>query len=715
MSAIGHKLLTLLCISGLLWSSYTVAQTVEIGVLAFRPKAETLKQWQPLCKALKHDIPQHDFRINAYNYPELELAVSEKRVDFVLTNPAHFVLLSRRLGVSAPLATLIVEEHGVPLTAFGGVIFTLAGRTDLKQLIDLKGKHLVAPELGSFGGYQTQAYELALAGVLLPDDATVQIVGMPHDNAVNAVLQGGFDAGFVRTGVLEAMAREGKLDLSQIRIINQQHVANFPLLLSTHLYPEWTFAALPHVDENISRRVAAALFELEEDKAVTHAIGIHGFSTPSDYLPVEHLLSELRLPPFENTPKFTPQDVWTRYYWQSVTVVSAGLVILLLTISLFLTNRSLKAKRLKLESETRLRQGLLDALGEGVYGVDHNGRCIFINPAALRMLGYSEVEVTGNDQHALFHHHRPDGSVYPAHDCPIHLSQIDGHTRSSDEWFWRKDGSGFPVALTVSPNLVNDGSKGAVVVFHDITERKLNDERIRHLAQHDTLTDLPNRTLLTDRLQQALACAKRDKQRVALMFIDLDRFKPINDTQGHVVGDWLLKQVASRMRECVRDSDTVSRIGGDEFVVLLRTIENKEDAMMVAEKIRNALSDPFELAQQSLHISCSIGMTLYPEHAKNETENRHPFLFRCRYNSHPRLQIPRKNRVSLNSRTSHQALPHSCRHCPCGEAESRRQRHHRVGRRRAGFRYTAAHQGRRHRRDQQRLYQVHRCRWYAIT
>ena len=104
------------------------------------------------------------------------------------------------------------------------------------------------------------------------------------------------------------------------------------------------------------------------------------------------------------------------------------------------------------------------------------------------------------------------------------------------------------------------------------------------------------------------------------MFIDLDHFKPINDSLGHVVGDWLLKQVAIRMRECVRDSDTVARVGGDEFVVLLRTIDNAADAAMVAEKIRNALNRPFDLAQQSLHISCSIGMALYPEHAMNGNE-----------------------------------------------------------------------------------------------
>lgn len=104
------------------------------------------------------------------------------------------------------------------------------------------------------------------------------------------------------------------------------------------------------------------------------------------------------------------------------------------------------------------------------------------------------------------------------------------------------------------------------------------------------------------------------------MFVDLDHFEPINNTLGHVVGDWLLKEVANRMRACVRESDTVARAGGDEFVVLLRTVENKTDAVMVAEKIRNVLNKPFELAQQSLQISCSIGLALHPEHAKNESE-----------------------------------------------------------------------------------------------
>ena len=620
MKSIGRHFLACLCVMAMLWTSAVTAQTVKIGILAFRPEPETLKQWSPLTKQLKRAMPQHDFVIEVYDYTELAQAISEKRVDFVLTNPGYFVLLSRRLGLSSPLATLIVMDNGFPLSSFGGVIFTRAERTDLQQLSDLRHKQLVVPDTVSLGGYEMQAYELALAGVKLPNDAVIRIVGMPHDNVIKAVLNGSGDAGFVRTGVLEAMVREGKLDLSQIRILNQKHIDNFPLLLSTRLYPEWPFAALPQADQNIARRFAAVLFELEDDPAVVKAMGIHGFSTPRDYSPVEELLRELRLPPFDSTPKFTPHDIWTRYYWQSMTALMAGLLILVLSVGLLLTNRNLKTKRMKLENEVSFRHGLLDAMGEGVYGVDSDGKCSFINPAALKMLGYTEDEVIKSDQHSLFHHHRPDGTAYPLRECPIYLSLDDGKTRSNEDWFWRKDSTGFPVSITVSPSLVGNGNKGAVVVFHDITERKLNDEHMRHLAQHDTLTDLPNRAMLNDRLHQALAYARRDNQSVALLFIDLDQFKPVNDKFGHVVGDWLLKQVAMRVTGCVRESDTVARVGGDEFVVLLRIINNLDDAVTVAENIRTSLNQAFNLAQQSLDISCSIGVALYPQHAATETE-----------------------------------------------------------------------------------------------
>lgn len=138
------------------------------------------------------------------------------------------------------------------------------------------------------------------------------------------------------------------------------------------------------------------------------------------------------------------------------------------------------------------------------------------------------------------------------------------------------------------------------------------------LARHDGLTGLPNRQLLNDRLEQALVAAKRDKTRVAVMFIDLDKFKPINDTHGHATGDLLLIEVAKRIQDCIRESDTVSRVGGDEFIVLLPVTQSLQDAGGVAEKIRLALNLPFELAGNSMHISCSIGIAIYPEHGSDE-------------------------------------------------------------------------------------------------
>lgn len=157
-----------------------------------------------------------------------------------------------------------------------------------------------------------------------------------------------------------------------------------------------------------------------------------------------------------------------------------------------------------------------------------------------------------------------------------------------------------------------------VAIYDDVTKEKQADERIHYLAHYDALTGLPNRSLFADRLQQAITAAKRNKSRVALMFIDLDKFKPVNDDLGHDIGDMLLKEVAQRMRNCVRDADTVSRIGGDEFVILLPAIEHEKNAMLVAEKILSAINLTFEMDGHSINISSSIGVAVYPEHGGDE-------------------------------------------------------------------------------------------------
>ena len=152
----------------------------------------------------------------------------------------------------------------------------------------------------------------------------------------------------------------------------------------------------------------------------------------------------------------------------------------------------------------------------------------------------------------------------------------------------------------------------------DITERKSAEEQIRQMAFYDPLTGLPNRQLLDDRMRQMIALARRERSRIGVLFIDLDQFKPINDRCGHAVGDTLLRAAAQRMCQTVRESDTVVRIGGDEFVVLLADIAAAATALEIAEKIRLAMLEPFADGDGDTHaISCSIGVVLYPQHADN--------------------------------------------------------------------------------------------------
>ncbi|MEO8170294.1 MAG: CHASE domain-containing protein [Oxalobacteraceae bacterium] len=183
-------------------------------------------------------------------------------------------------------------------------------------------------------------------------------------------------------------------------------------------------------------------------------------------------------------------------------------------------------------------------------------------------------------------------------------------------------GAGLSLLLTLLCWTLLSGRARAMALAQEMTvEARKSEARFRHQAQHDTLTSLPNRALFSDRLEQALAQAKRHDKRLALMFIDLDAFKPINDTMGHHVGDFLLKEVAARMQLHVRASDTVARIGGDEFVVLLPSIEEPQDALVLAEVIRRAINQPFEMPNgKVLNVSSSIGVAVYPENGVDEIQ-----------------------------------------------------------------------------------------------
>ncbi len=265
------------------------------------------------------------------------------------------------------------------------------------------------------------------------------------------------------------------------------------------------------------------------------------------------------------------------------------------------------------DSETMLRE-ITTVMAEAVYALDRNGHVIFMNPAAEQLLGWSKEELLGRHGHETFHYKKPDGSPFPRQECPVFKTIRTGHTyRSEEDHMVRKDGSFLPVTIVSTPLLREGEIVGSVAAFHDITERKQAMARIQYLAHYDALTSLPNRRLLEDRLEQALARAKRYHQSLAVIFLDLDHFKQVNDTLGHDQGDELLKAVAHRLTAAVRQEDTVSRLGGDEFVVVLPEITSAGDAEIVAQKIVVTMRSPVKLENQELHVTTSVGLAVYPQ------------------------------------------------------------------------------------------------------
>ena len=260
-------------------------------------------------------------------------------------------------------------------------------------------------------------------------------------------------------------------------------------------------------------------------------------------------------------------------------------------------------------SEERYRQ-LFERNLAGVFRSTLDGRLLDCNDAFVRIYGYdSREEVLRLDTHALY----PAPSSRAA---LIEELERSGSAVNVEERGRRKDGS--PVWILQSVSLVSGGPgrpsllEGTLV---DITDRKRAEEEIQHLAFHDALTGLPNRALFHDRLALALSRCRREGLRLAVLFLDLDRFKGINDSLGHSAGDRLLQEVAQRLRRCVREEDTIARVGGDEFVIVTEGLASAEEARNVAEKVRREISEPpFTIAGRDLAVTASIGVGVFPDH-----------------------------------------------------------------------------------------------------
>lgn len=269
--------------------------------------------------------------------------------------------------------------------------------------------------------------------------------------------------------------------------------------------------------------------------------------------------------------------------------------------------------RKRIEDALQSRAVALEAASEGVIITDREGVIEYVNPAFTAISGYSAADTLGRTPALL-----NSGVQPPEFYQRLWTTILAGQVWQGEIVNRRKDGSLYTEATAIAPVKAEDGHiSHFVAIKHDVTERKRLEVQLAHMAHFDDLTNLPNRALFFDRLRQALTHAKRNQTRFALLFVDLDGFKDVNDAHGHETGDALLRVAGQRLAACVRTSDTVARMGGDEFTVILQNVASGEDAGQVADKIIQTLDRPFDLAGNKCRIGASIGISLYPDHGED--------------------------------------------------------------------------------------------------
>jgi len=264
----------------------------------------------------------------------------------------------------------------------------------------------------------------------------------------------------------------------------------------------------------------------------------------------------------------------------------------------------------KTEAAMRLASAVFDASSSGIIVTDAERHIISVNPAFTRITGYAPEDVLGHKPSEFFSGAQSEHFYREMWQAIDKTGYWEGELLNR-----RKNGQLFPEMLSISRVLDPGGAViNYVSMFMDITERRKAEEKIYHLAHHDYLTGLPNRALLVERATQALVLARRYQRQMAVIFIDLDRFKPINDEYGHDAGDTVLRAIAKRLQAIVRTSDTVCRQGGDEFVILLPEIHGRDGLKKLAQELLTAIQQPCEVGEHRLIVSASIGIALYPEH-----------------------------------------------------------------------------------------------------
>ncbi|MBN8476033.1 EAL domain-containing protein [Sulfuritalea sp.] len=579
------------------------AEPLRIGVLAFRGPERARAEWQAHAEFLESKLAPRRFSIVPLTLDEFGPAIAQRRIDLAITNSGHYVALESG-GRISHIATMRTAGPQGPVGRFGGVAIARAGRDDLKTYADLRGKRVAVPDVKGFGGWQVHLREARHAGIELARDLGGVIELRSQDNVIESVLDGTADAGFIRSDLIENLTAAGALDPSRLQVISPRQTANFPYQHSTQLYPQWPFARLDHVSEELARDLLIALLDMRPEHPAARAAGIHGWTLPQNYQSIHDLFLEFRLEPYADLP-VELSDAIARY-GKPLFLAAASIISLLLAALWYIAVSNTALRRSK--ERLQLAAGVFEHAQEGIMITDSSGAVIDANDTFLALTGYSRDEVLGRNPRFL-----SSGEQRPE----FYREMWDNLLRTG---FWRgelvnrrKDGSLYVQQTSISAVRDRRGRiRHFIGLSSDVSALRESQKRLEQMAYFDTLTGLPNRRMLSDRLYQAIAQARRSEKLLAVCYLDLDEFKAINDTWGHAAGDTLLVEASRRLQARVRAGDTVSRMGGDEFVLLLGSLTSFEECEIALERIRDAMVRPFFLREGEARVSCSMGVTLYP-------------------------------------------------------------------------------------------------------
>ncbi len=491
----------LVLLASLSTPAYAEENVIKIGVLAYRGEEEALTMWTPTADYLSEQVPEYTFVIVPLDNDNIASAVERAEVDFVITNPGSYVGLEYKYGVSR-IATLKNLRQGNAYEVFGAVIFTRADRGDINGLGDLKGKSFMAVHEDAFGGWWMAWKEFKDNGIDPHREfSTLKFSGFPHDLIVYAVKNSEVDAGTVRTDTLERMAEDGLIEINEFKILNQQHVEGFPFMLSTRLYPEWTFAKLRHAPDELSEKVAVALLTMPADSQAARAAKCAGWTIPLDYNPVHECLKELRVEPYEGYGEVTLGEVLRQYWYDAVLIIAALLLMVFATRHVMGINKRLKyeiAERKRTERKLKRSwdfvQTIMDNMADPMLVINVSDYKVqMANGAARKHLkGNDPVAMSLTCYQAI--HNRDTPCSDQDEPCPLR-QVIDTkeparvmhvhHDEAGDELF---------VDIVVTPIFDKNGEVIQIIESsRDITEIKKTEKALRETSDYlEKLIDYTN-------------------------------------------------------------------------------------------------------------------------------------------------------------------------------------------------------------------------------